>query len=169
MSLKRKVFKMTQKYVDKFKFCYVFQHQNMKNVTFREVAENDWADSKFQMGKKKVIGIALGRTEETSYKLNTWKISEQLKGQRALLFTDKKIGETVDYFNKFEKQEYAHSGDIAPVTLVFTEQSNVFDKCSYSIEPYLRQLGVDTKLVNGKIKINNPYLACTHGQKLTAE
>jgi len=52
----------------------------MKNVTFREVAENDWADSKFQMGKKKVIGIALGRTEETSYKLNTWKISEQLKG-----------------------------------------------------------------------------------------
>jgi len=50
----------------------------MKNVSFRSISENEWSDSKFQLGKNKVIGYALGRTEETTYKLNSWKISEVL-------------------------------------------------------------------------------------------
>ena len=73
--LKIKVVNRTRGYLKKFKYCFVFQHQNMTNVPFRDIQENLWADSKFQLGKNKVIGVALGRDEEHSYKPNTWLIS----------------------------------------------------------------------------------------------
>ena len=70
-----------------------------------------------------------------------------------MLFTNRGIGEVVEYFNKYEKEEFAHSGDISPVTIILNEETNILDKLGHSIEPYLRKLGLDTKLVNGKIKL----------------
>jgi len=75
-SLKTKIINRTRTYLKQFKYCYVFEHENMTTVPFREMAETEWADSKFQLGKNKVIGVALGRNEEKSYKTNSWKISE---------------------------------------------------------------------------------------------
>lgn len=47
------------------------------------------SDSKFLMGKNKVIGIALGNDEDNSYKPNTYKITQDLKGHCAIFFTNK--------------------------------------------------------------------------------
>jgi len=55
------------------------------------------------------------------------------------------------------------------VSIVLQPTTNVFDKIGHAIEPYFRKLGVDTKLVNGKIRLLNPYVACRAGQELTAE
>jgi len=41
------------------------------------------------MGKNKVIGIALGNAEENSYKQNTYKIAQDLKGHCTIFFTNK--------------------------------------------------------------------------------
>ena len=54
------------------------------------------------------------------------------------MFTNRGIGEVVDYFNKFERKEFAHSGQIAPVTIILEPSTNIFDKLGGTIEPYLR-------------------------------
>jgi len=41
------------------------------------------------MGKNKVIGIALGTDEESTFKPNTYKITQDLKGHCTLFFTNK--------------------------------------------------------------------------------
>ena len=45
--LKIKTINRTRSFIKKFKHCFVFQHQNMRNVPFRDIQENEWADSKF--------------------------------------------------------------------------------------------------------------------------
>ena len=55
------------------------------------------------------------------------------------------------------------------MTIRLQEGTNVFAKLGHTIEPYLRRLGVDTKLVDGKIKLLSDQGLCTMGEKLTAE
>ena len=80
-----------------------------------------------------------------------------------MLFTNRKVGEVVEFFDKFEVQEYAHSGQIAPMTIIIEVGTNIFERCGHSIEPYLRKLGVDTKLDKGMIVLNTDYTACVMG------
>ena len=50
---------------------------------------NFHSDSKFVIGKNKVLQIALGRNEEESYKPNSYKLSKFLNNSCGLFFTDK--------------------------------------------------------------------------------
>lgn len=77
-----------QKYLDNYKYCYVFQSKNMTVMPMQEL-RNYWSDSKFAIGKNKVLQIALGRNEEESCKKNTYKLSQYLTSSCGLFFTDK--------------------------------------------------------------------------------
>ena len=77
-----------QKYLNKFKYCYVFSFKNMSVMPMQEL-RNFWSDSKFVVGKNKVLQIALGRDEEEAFKTNTYKLSKFLKANCGLFFTDK--------------------------------------------------------------------------------
>ena len=63
-----------QNYLDEYSYVYVFKYKNMTNLPMQEL-RNYWKDSKFVIGKNKVIQIALGRSEETSYKTNSYLLS----------------------------------------------------------------------------------------------
>lgn len=56
----------------KYQRVIVFQHQNMTTVPFRELQQSWSNDSKFFLGKNKVIQIALGKDEETSATRNSY-------------------------------------------------------------------------------------------------
>lgn len=77
-----------QKYLNNYKYCYVFSYKNMTTMPMQEL-RNYWSDSKFVIGKNKVLQIALGRTEEESFKLNTHLLATYLKNNCGLFFTDK--------------------------------------------------------------------------------
>ena len=57
------------KYVDSYERMYVFSYSNMRTNPFRLV-QSQLSDSKFVLGKNKVIQVALGRDETTEYKKN---------------------------------------------------------------------------------------------------
>jgi mRNA turnover protein 4 len=61
-------------YLDEFSFVYVFRYKNMTNLPMQEL-RNYWKDSKFVIGKNKVLQIALGKSEDTSYKTNSYLVS----------------------------------------------------------------------------------------------
>ncbi len=77
-----------QKYMENFEYCYVFQFKNMTTMPMQEL-RNFWSDSKFVIGKNKVLQIALGRNEEETFKNNSYKLSKYLNGSCGLFFTDK--------------------------------------------------------------------------------
>lgn len=60
----------------------------MTTVPFRAIQEQ-LKESKFFLGKNKVMQIGLGRTEEDSFKTNTYKIAEGLEGECGLFFTSR--------------------------------------------------------------------------------
>ncbi len=75
-------------FVNKYKYLYVLTFENMSTNNFKKLRES-LSDSKFLMGKNKVIQVALGVNEESSFKPNSFKISQDLKGQCTLFFTNK--------------------------------------------------------------------------------
>jgi len=77
-----------QKYMKNFKYCYTFSYKNMTTMPMQEL-RNFFSDSKFVIGKNKVLQIALGRNEEDSFKPNSYKLSKFLNNNCGLFFTDK--------------------------------------------------------------------------------
>lgn len=169
--------------MDKYKSVYVFTVKNMRNVNMKEVREQ-WKPSKFFFGKNKVIGIGLGRNAEdevqddihkvrfcTVYKKQSitfrlFQLSQCLKGQCGLLFTDSTKKEVTEWFESYAVEDYARAGFKTSATVKFEKGPLKF---SHAIEPYLRKLGMPTKLEKGVVVLTQDYEVCKAGAVLTSE
>lgn len=72
-----------------------------------------------------------------------------MKGQCALLFTDCSKKEVTEWFESFTYDDFARSGFKVDTTVQLKE--GPLKQFSHAIEPYLRQLGMPTKLDKGMI------------------
>lgn len=107
----------------------------------------EWKPSRFFFGKNKVIAIGLGRTQEEEILPDIHKITKYLKGQCSLLFTDSPKNEVVEWFDNFKYEDFARSGFKCKESI--TLSAGPLKQFSHAIEPYLRQLGLPTKLEKG--------------------
>lgn len=128
---------------------------------------NEWKDSRFFLGKNRVIAIALGRTKESESRENLHEVSKRLKGQCGILFTDKPKEEVMKYFEKHVESDYARSGNIATETV--TLQPGPLEQFPFNMEPYLRQLGLPTSLQKGVVTLLKEHTVCKEGNILTPE
>lgn len=151
--LKQKIVEDVRNCVGKFNSLYVFSYKNMRNEKMQDV-RLEWKPSRFFFGKNKVIGIGLGRTKEEEVEDDLHKISKCLKGQCALLFTDSTKDEVVEWFENFKYEGFARSGFKCKETILLNE--GPIKQFSHAMEPYLRQLGLPTKLDKGT------YILKTH-------
>ena len=62
-------------FMGRFQYVYVLTFDNMSTNNFKSLRES-LTDSKFLMGKNKVIGVAFGTDEENSHKPNSYLINE---------------------------------------------------------------------------------------------
>lgn len=62
-------------FMGRFKYVYVLSFDNMSTNNFKSLRES-LTDSKFLMGKNKVMGVAFGTSEENSYKPNSYMVNE---------------------------------------------------------------------------------------------
>ena len=74
--------------VDQYSFVYAFSFENMRSSQFKTVRK-DWQDSRFFLGKNKIMAVALGRSEEEAYRENLHLVASDLKGNVGLLCTNK--------------------------------------------------------------------------------
>ncbi len=75
-------------FLKKFKYVYVLHYENMTTNNFKAFKET-LNDSKFLMGKNKVMAVAFGTNEENSFLPNSFRIGELLKGHCTLFFTNR--------------------------------------------------------------------------------
>lgn len=71
-----------------------------------------------------------------------------MKGQCGLLFTDCTKQEVTDWFDDYAVEDFARSGFKANQAVTLEE--GPLKQFSHAIEPYLRQLGMPTKLDRGE-------------------
>nr|CAG4643438.1 EOG090X0BJA [Ilyocryptus agilis] len=152
--------------LDKYSHVYLFSVQNMRNNKFKSL-RNEWKDSRFFLGKNRVIALALGKTKEDEWKENVHEISKRLKGQCGILFTDRPQSEVTKYFDKHVESDYARSGNIATETVVL--QPGPLEQFPFNMEPYLRQLGLPTTLQKGVVMLLKEHTVCKEGGTLTPE
>nr|CAG4638673.1 EOG090X0BJA [Cyclestheria hislopi] len=152
--------------VDKYSYVYLFSVQNMRNNKLKYV-RNEWKDSRFFLGKNRVIALALGKSKEDECKDNIHEISKRLKGQCGVLFTNRSKNEVLEYFEKHVESDFARAGNIATETV--TLQPGPLEQFPFNMEPFLRQLGLPTALQKGVVTLLKEHTVCKEGATLTPE
>jgi len=150
----------------KYSHIYLFSVQNMRNNKLKSI-RSEWKDSRFFLGKNRVIAVALGRTKEDECKDNIHQVSKRLQGQCGILFTDRAKDEVIPHFAKHSESDYARSGNRASETV--TLQPGPLEQFPFNMEPYLRQLGLPTSLQKGVVTLLKEHTVCKEGAVLTPE
>ncbi|KAI4470030.1 mrna turnover protein 4 mrto4 [Holotrichia oblita] len=166
LAFKQKIVEDVRNCVEKYKSIYVFTYKNMRNEKMQDIRQ-EWKPSRFFFGKNKVIAIGLGRTPEEETEDDLHKLVKCLRGQCALLFTDSKHSEVTEWFESFTYEDYARSGFKVDTTIKL--DAGPLKQFSHAIEPYLRQLGMPTKLEKGVVTLIKDYEICKKDSILTPE
>ena len=152
-----------QEAAEKYNYIWVFSVENVRNNFIKQVRV-DFADSRIFMGKTKVMQVALGRSKETECVPGVSTLQSHMKGEVGLLFTDRGPQEVEDYFETYTEVDYARSGAVAAqgfkipqgeLHTAYGVDGGEEDPLPMSIEPTLRRLGVPTKIVKGKVMLED--------------
>lgn len=160
---------------DTYAYIWVLNVENMRNKFLKEIRQ-DWAGSRILFGRTKLMQKILGRTKEDEYQDNVHELAELLHGDVGLLFTNDKPDVVREYFDSFARADFARAGTPAPVTFTVPEgivystggQQPADDDLPlpHSMEITVRNLGMPTRLLAGKVTLSAPYTICTEGQVL---
>lgn len=146
LALKQKIIEDLRTCISKYESVYVFEYGSIRNKILKDIRDS-WKPSRFFFGKTKVMCVGLGKNKEDEVEEDLHRLSKIVKGQCALLFTNCTRQEVVDWFESFEVKDYCRSGSIA--TSAVTLQKGPLKQFPHNMEPYLRQLGLPTKLDKG--------------------
>lgn len=163
---KKKLLEEVKSCVDKYSYLYVISVKNPRNELMGKVRQ-EWAHSRFFFGKNKVMCLALGKSKDDELKANLHEVSNKLRGQTGLLFTNDSPLDVIKWFEGHVVDEYARTGVVATHGVVLKAGS--VPSFSHSIEPQLRKLGLHTSLERGVIAVLKDHPVCKRGEVLNSQ
>ena len=105
--------------------------------------------------------MALGSTAETEHLPGLAALKEHLSGEVGVLCTNRSPEEIEEYFTNFVESDYARAGVTAndeflipkgvPLTTRYGVEGGEEDPIPMAIEPRLRKLNIPTRIVRGKV------------------
>jgi mRNA turnover protein 4 len=129
-------------------------------------------------GKTKVMAKALGHDPSSETLPNVSSLTPHLTGSVGLLFTSREPSDVLEYFESYSTIDFARAGIVAPRTfmvpagVVHSRGGEVPEEddvpVPHSIETQLRKWGMPTRLVKGKVMLDDEYTVCTEGDVLNA-
>ncbi|KAI0875097.1 ribosomal protein L10-domain-containing protein [Hypoxylon argillaceum] len=157
---KERLFENVRECIPKYQHCFVLTVDNMRNTYLKDVRQ-ELSDSRLFFGKTKLMARALGHSPEDSQADNLYQLTPYLKGAVGLLFTDRAPPALLAYLGELSQVDFARAGVAAtrefviPRGVVMSTGGEVpaeYDVAmGHTIEPELRRLGVPTRMVKGKI------------------
>lgn len=166
-SLKRDLASHVQECIDKYDAVYVFNYENMRTSKFKEV-RGQWADSRFLMGKNRVMQIALaGSRGNEEYRPGLAAVSAELTGNVGLLFTSRPHADVCKFFDEYAETDYARSGFVATETVVIP--AGRMADMPHTMADTLRKLGMPVRLDKGVVVNESDYTVCEEGAAITPE
>ena len=151
---------------------YVFRCANLRNNTFKDLKADLRDTSRFFMGSNKVLQVALGKGPEDEQSDNLHKVSEHVKGHAGLVFTNLTKEDLESAMAKYETNDYARTGAVAPETVTI-EKGPVHGAhgglMEHTLEPTLRKNGMPTKLNRGVIELLADHVVCKEGDFISPQ
>ena len=119
---------------------------------------------------------ALGDSPATEAQAGTSLLTPHLTGEVGLIFSLRDPATVLAHFDAFRPLDYARAGTVAPRSFILPagtlhsrggeiEQSEDVP-LAHSVEPTLRKLGVPTRLVKGKVELEQDFVVCNKGDVL---
>lgn len=171
---KKRIFDEVRSALESFRYVWVLHLDDVRTPVLQDI-RNNWQGSKLIMGKRKVLMKALGSTREEEYKENLSGLNKHCSGVTGLLFTDEERNTVEEYFKSYIKSDYSRPNSKAPLTfqipagVIYSRGGQDLEDVPmvHSLEPILRnKYKIPTKIINGKITIESPYLVCKEGETL---
>jgi len=159
--LVRRLAANVQEAAQQYNYIWVFGVENIRNNFLKQV-RSDLDDSRIMMGKTKVMMVGLGQNAETECVPGVSKLVRYVKGEMGLLFTNREPSEIEEYFQDSLNLDYARSGTTATREVVippgqlhtmYGVDGGEEDPLPIQIEPTLRKLGIPTRIVKGKVAL----------------
>ncbi|KAI4290239.1 MAG: hypothetical protein L6R35_000492 [Caloplaca aegaea] len=166
----------TRECIPQYPYIYVFSVENMRNHYLKGVRAELASDSRVFFGKTRVMAKALGDSPSNEPHPSTSVLSAHLIGTCGLIFSHRDPPSLLSYFSAFHPHSYARAGTVS--TRAFTLPSGLLYSRAgeipisedvplpHSIEPTLRNLGVPTRLVKGRVELDDPFEVCKEGKVL---
>ena len=152
--------------VDQYSSLYVFTADNMRNGALKDVRAA-LKTSRIFFGRNKLIAAALGRSSSDEFRDGLSKVSSMLLGGEAgLLFTNEPTAAVRRCFESAQVAEYARAGSAATHDVALEAGPLNFP---HSMEPYLRKLGLPSRLEAGVVTLLAAHTVCTEGEALTSD
>ncbi|KAF8465271.1 ribosomal protein L10-domain-containing protein [Kalaharituber pfeilii] len=172
-----RLFSQIRDFVDSYQHIFVFSVDNMRNTYLKDV-RNELNDSRLFFGKTKVMAKALGVTREDEYRDGLSTLSQHLSGNVGLLFTSLPPSRIHSFFQDFVRTDYSRAGSVAtytfavPAGIVYSRGGEIPTEddvpLAHSLESTVRSLGMPTKLVQGKVTLDQEYTVCKEGETLNS-
>ena len=119
---------------------------------------------------------ALGQTREDEYRDGLAKLTKNLSGNVGLLFTSRSPVDVEDFFANFVRMDFSRAGSVAthdfvvPAGIVYSRGGEVPVEddvpMAHSMETAVRSLNMPTRLVGGKVMLDQEYVVCRKGEVL---
>lgn len=160
---------------EKWRYCWLFEVGNMRNSHLSTVRQLWKGTARIFFAKGKVVAKALGTTPEEEHRDGIHKLAKQIKGQVGVMFTDSEPQEVIEWFDDFQRPDFARAGNKAsravilpagPVMRIYSDPPEPFP---HNEEPQLRKLGLTTHMNKGVPTLAAPHKICEKGKTLTPE
>lgn len=153
---------------DKYSSVYVLGVVNMRNVALQKV-RSQLATSRIFFGRTKLLSCALGRTPSEEHRDGLHQVAGALHGhgESGLLFTDAPMAEVRKVLDEAQLEEFARAG--APATETIELPAGPLTQFPHNMEPYLRKLGLPTRLDNGVVTLRCNHSVCKEGATLDSD
>lgn len=164
---KETLFESIRACVEQYQRLFVFDVRNTRQRDMKQL-RHEWQDSsRFFLGKNKVMQIALGKSQQDEFKKNLHLVGGHLTNICGLLFTNKTQEEVVNFFSKYQVDDFAKSGFVVDQEVSVDE--GPLPQFPHSMEQYLRKLGLPVMLKDGEIQLAQRFTICKAGDTLTPE
>lgn len=166
-ALKRELAQLVQESVDEYDSCYVFSFGGLRSNHFKELRA-EWSDSRFLLGKNKVLALALtGGEGSAPYRPGLDAIAGDIRGNVGLLFTSRPSADVKTFFNDYAVPDFARSGFVPNQTIVLSA-SRLTD-LPHTMADQLKKLGVPVRLDKGVVVVTEDCNLCLKGVPITPE
>ena len=166
-ALKRELAQLVQESVDEYDSCYVFSFGGLRSNHFKELRA-EWSDSRFLLGKNKVLALALtGGEGSAPYRPGLDALAGDIRGNVGLLFTSRPSTEVRTFFDDYSVPDFARSGFVPNKTIVLS--ASRLTELPHTMADQLKKLGVPVRLDKGVVVITEDCNLCLKGVPITPE
>lgn len=164
--LKARLITSVRESAEAYSSAYAFSFENQRAMPLKAL-RTQWSDSRFVIGKNRLMQLALGETPEDAHRPDLDKLAGDLHGQVGLLFTDRPHKEVTAFFNGFSFRDFARAGFV-PESTIQVPPGRLTDM-PHTMLDTLRKLGMPCNLDRGVIVLPQSYTLCHAGKPVTPE